>query len=344
LPAAWAFFCENEPRRPFAFFRMVSFSRCFFHSNRLNLSTKGSLEMAVELRGKAVADELSQQILEEVRMYKRHGILPKMATLIVDGDPASLIYAKRKQRMAEKLGIAYDLIQFPASVSEQELIGTIERLNQDATVHGIMLELPLPRHITTDRVIATVSPQKDVDGLTPFNRTVTMDKRDSLYPATPLACVRLLKHYGYELSGKHVVLVGCGKTVGLPLMHLLIQENATVTACHAGTIDLKRHIMRADIVFVAVGKRNLITPDMVHPNLLIIDAGINETPDKKIVGDVSPEVMEYVKAMSPTPGGVGAVTTVQLFANLMTAMKLQNLFPHGTDAIETAELVASACR
>lgn len=327
---------------------MVLYSLLFslgsFHSNGFNPVMKGSLEMAVELRGKAVADELSQQILEDVQMYKRHGILPKMATLIVEGDPASLIYAKRKQRMADNLGIAFHLIRFPASVSEQELIDTIHRLNQDASVHGIMLELPLPRHIVADRVIAAVSPRKDVDGLTPFNRTVTMEKQNSLYPATPLACIRLLKHYGYELAGKHVVLVGCGKTVGLPLMHLLIQENATVTACHAGTIDLKRHIMRADIVFVAVGKRNLITPDMVHPNLLIIDAGINETPDKKIVGDVSPEVMAYVKAMSPTPGGVGAVTTVQLFANLMTAMKLQNLLPNGEERAEMVEMAVSACQ
>jgi len=279
--------------------------------------------MAVELKGKAVAEVLREHIQSGVAKWKAQSIIPRMVTILVDGDPASLVYAEQKGRIANKLGIEYELKRFPANVTERQLIDAIHRFNKDANMHGIMIELPLPSHISTEAVTAEVAPEKDVDGLTRFNRLANLSGEAGIYPATPLACVRLLKHYGYSLSGKDVVLVGCGKTVGMPLMHLLLRENATVTVCHAGTKDLRAHLAKADIAFVAVGKADLITPDMVHPNLLIIDAGINETPDHKIVGDVSPEVANYVAAMSPTPGGVGTVTTMQLFANLLTAMENQ---------------------
>ncbi|MGZ4123147.1 MAG: bifunctional 5,10-methylenetetrahydrofolate dehydrogenase/5,10-methenyltetrahydrofolate cyclohydrolase [Tumebacillaceae bacterium] len=279
--------------------------------------------MTQEFKGKAVADLIRAQVTTDVEAWKQRGTEPKMATLIVEGDPASLYYAEAKGRAAEKLGIEYELHKFPADISEAFLISIIERLNNAADVHGIMLELPLPKHIDTKRVCAAIAPEKDVDGLTPFNRLATVTGEPGLYPATPQACIALLKHYGHTLAGKHVALVGRGETVGLPLIHLLLRENATVTVCHSRTPDLSVHLKQADIAFVAVGRAGLITPEMVHDHLLVIDAGINETADGSIVGDVAPEVLNHCAGLSPTPGGVGSVTTAQLFANLMLAMNLQ---------------------
>ena len=276
-----------------------------------------------ELKGKAVADLIREGVQADVQAWKTQGVEPRMATLIVEGDPASLYYAEMKGRAADKLGIDYELHKLPASVTEDFLLGIIERLNQDKSVHGIMLELPLPKHINTKRVTAAIAPEKDVDGLTPQNLLATVTGKQGLYPATPQACIRLLKHYGYELAGKHVALVGRGETVGLPLIHLLLRENATVTVCHSRTPDLSVHLKQADIAFVAVGRAGLITPEMVHENLVIIDAGINEIEGGQIVGDVAPAAAEHAAALSPTPGGVGSVTTAQIFANLMQAMNIQ---------------------
>jgi methylenetetrahydrofolate dehydrogenase (NADP+)/methenyltetrahydrofolate cyclohydrolase len=279
--------------------------------------------MTMELRGKAVADVIRAGVTAEVEAWKAKGQEPRMATLIVEGDPASLYYAEAKGRAAEKLGIGYELHKFPADISESFLLGVIDRLNKDPQVHGIMLELPLPKHISTPRITAAIAPEKDVDGLNPQNLLATVKGETGLYPATPQACIALLKHYGYELQGRHVVLVGRGETVGLPLIHLLLRENATLTVCHSRTPDLSVHLKQADIAFVAVGRAGLIKPEMVHPNLVLIDAGINETADGNIVGDVDAAVLEHCAGLSPTPGGVGTVTTTMLFANLMQAMNIQ---------------------
>ena len=276
-----------------------------------------------EFKGKVVADLIREGVQGEVQAWKARGVEPRMATLIVEGDPASLYYAEMKGRAADKLGIDYELHKFPATVTEEFLLGIIERLNKDENVHGIMLELPLPKHINTKRVTAAIAPEKDVDGLTPQNLLATVTGQRGLYPATPQACIALLKHYGYELAGKHVALIGRGETVGLPLIHLLLRENATVTVCHSRTPDLAVHLKQADIAFVAVGRAGLVTPEMVHENLVVIDAGINEIDGGQIVGDVAPEVLAHVAGLSPTPGGVGSVTTAQIFANLMLAMNLQ---------------------
>jgi len=279
--------------------------------------------MVQSLKGKALADNIREQVAGEVEGWKAQGIEPRMATLIVEGDPASLYYAETKGRAADKLGIDYELHKFPAQVTEALLLDVIRRLNDDPQVHGIMLELPLPKHISTATVTAAIHPLKDVDGLTPFNKLATVTGQPGLYPATPQACIALAKHYGHELAGKHVVLVGRGETVGLPLIHLLLREQATVTVCHSRTPDLAVHLKQADLAFVAVGRAGLVTPEMVHEQLIVIDAGINETADGTITGDVHPAVAEVAAAVSPVPGGVGSVTTAQLFVNLMQAMRLQ---------------------
>lgn len=287
-------------------------------------TARGVMSLANMLKGQPVAELMQQQVKAAVAAWKYRGQVPKIVTLLVEGDAASAYYAQAKKRMATRLGIEYELVTFPHSVSERTILETITSLNNDSRVHGIMVELPLPSHISLGETIEAISPLKDVDGLTRFNQHANISGTPGIYPATPLACVRLLKHYGYTLSGKHVALVGCGKTVGMPLFHLLLRENATVTACHAGTLNLSTHLASAEVAFVAVGSAGLIQPGMVHPQLILIDAGINETANDKIVGDVAPEVAIAARALSPTPGGVGTVTTVQLFVNLMHAMQLQS--------------------
>lgn len=286
--------------------------------------TRSDTFMAIMLNGQPVAAIMERQVRAAVLKHKAHGVMPKIVTMLVEGDAASAFYARAKKRMAVRLGIEFELFTFPRDVAECTLIQAIREFNEDVTIHGIMIELPLPHHVSTERIIETISPVKDVDGLTRFNRDANVSGAKGIYPATPLACVRLLKHYGYTLSGKHVVLVGCGKTVGMPLFHLLVRENSTVTVCHAGTPDVSAHIAEAEIAFVAVGYAGLITEEMVHANLVLVDAGINETSDHKIVGDVSRGVADCVAALSPTPGGVGPVTTMQLFTNLIDAMDLQH--------------------
>lgn len=231
---------------------------------------------------------------------------------------------KAKQKIAEKLGVAFVLHSFKADASEEEILQRIAGLNDDPSVHGIMLELPLPDHLSTSKVVQALSPLKDIDGVTPHNKLAVVTGDAGLYPATPQACIRLLKHYGYPLEGKNVTLIGRGQTVGLPLFHMLQRENATVTVCHSRTPDIALHLGHADIAFVAVGRRNVIQRDMVHSRLVVIDAGINELEDGKIVGDAADDVVHAVAAISPVPGGVGTLTTAILFENLMKAIDLQH--------------------
>lgn len=275
------------------------------------------------LSGRSLAEVLRAKVRTESMRRRQQAVVPHLAVVWVEGDPASEHYAQTKLRSAEKLGISVSLKRHPKDVNQDALIASIVSLNQDASVHGILLELPLPAHIDTERVMAELDPQKDVDGLAPQNRMSLVSGDFGLYPATPLACIRLLQHYRYSLQGKEIVLVGCGKTVGWPLLQLLLLEHATVTVCHAFTKDLAVHLKRAEIALVAVGCPNLITTSMVHPELVLVDVGINPLPDGKVVGDVDPEVATRVAAMTPTPGGVGVVTTVEIFANLMRAMAWQ---------------------
>lgn len=275
------------------------------------------------MKGKPVSEGISLEVKKQVEQWHKQGIVLKVSTILVKGDPASHYYAQAKKRVAEKLNIAFDLHEFEQDVSQEQLIDFISGLNDNPTVHGIMVELPLPKHIQTEKITAIIDPKKDVDGVTPFNRLATMSGTKGIYPATPQACIRLLKHYGYSLTGSKVVLIGRGQTVGMPLFHLLLRENATISLCHSYTKEIVEYLLSAEIAFVATGRKNLITSDMVHSQLVIVDAGINELEDGGIVGDVNPDVLHYVKAMSPTPGGVGTVTTMILFENLLKAVQWQ---------------------
>ncbi len=279
------------------------------------------------LSGRELAARLRVRVGDEARHWRHHGVVPTLAVVWVEGDMASEHYAQTKMRSAEKLGISVVLERHPHNVSQDVLAQSIVGLNQDPLIHGILLELPLPDHLSAEQLTGTLDPQKDVDGLSGQNRMALVTGAFGLYPATPLACIRLLEHYRYPLAGTDIVLVGCGKTVGGPLLHLLLREHATVTACHAYTKDLASHLRQAEIALVAVGHPKLITREMVHKDLVLVDVGINPLPDGTVVGDVDPDVMGLVAAVTPTPGGVGVVTTVEIFANLMRAIAWQHGHP-----------------
>ncbi|KRW92153.1 methenyltetrahydrofolate cyclohydrolase [Alicyclobacillus tengchongensis] len=280
--------------------------------------------MAEQLLGRPVALALSEDIAAEAAIWQARGIQPKLVTLLVGDDPASSVYAAQKRRTAERLGVEFEIVRLPQTCDTHELIRRIEALNADPLVHGIMIEMPLPGDVDVQRVVSAIDALKDVDGLSPCHSIAKPTPEAALYPATPLACIRLLKHYGYKLQGADVTLVGCGQTVGLPLLHLLIAEGATVAACHEFTRDVKSHLQNSEIAIVAVGKGGLLHGEMVHGGLTVVDVGISQGEDGEVQGDLAPEAAPLTKAYTPTPGGVGTVTTVQIFANLMHGMKLQH--------------------
>lgn len=279
--------------------------------------------MAKRLAAKEAAEQVYERIQSETETWKGRGIQPCVAVLWVEGDPASAYYVLAKQKLAAKLGVAFELCAFPADVSEAAIAGQIRKLNEDDAVHGIMLELPLPNGIEAGPLESLIRQDKDIDGVTPANKLANMTGRAGLFPVTPQACIRLLKHYGYSLAGKNVTLVGRGQTVGLPLFHMLQREQATVTVCHSRTPDIASHLAHAEIAIVAVGRAGMITGEMARSGLVIIDAGINEVEGGRIVGDVLLEDCGHAEAVSPVPGGVGTLTTAILFENVLKAVALQ---------------------
>lgn len=279
--------------------------------------------MANLLDGKAIAKVLKEEIKNEVVKWKAEGVQPKLAVILVGEDPASVVYAKSKQKVSENLGISFELHTLPADITESELLSLIELLNDNEQIHGIMIELPLPKHISKERVMAAVRPDKDVDGVHPINRGYILSGEEGLFPATPQSCVEILLRSGVEIAGKHVVIVGRGETVGKPLVFLILKHNATVTICHSKTPDLGSFTRQADIIIAAVGKANLIKEDMVKSGAVVVDAGINETPEG-ICGDVDFEaVKEKASLISPVPGGVGSLTTALIMRNVLKGLTLQ---------------------
>lgn len=284
---------------------------------------KEELDLSKILRAKDAADLVYDTVRTRTEALKQAGTMPLLAVILVEGDPASAYYAQAKRKIADRLGIAFRLHELPANTSEATIMQLVREWNADPAVHGIMLELPLPAHLSARRIEQEISPAKDIDGVTPANKLATVTGDAGLYPATPQACIALAKHYGYALEGKNVTLIGRGQTVGLPLFHLLQRENATVTVCHSRTPDIKSHLTDAAFAFVAVGRPGMVTPDMVHTELVLIDAGINERPDGSIAGDLADGAGEHAAAYSPVPGGVGTLTTAILFRNLMDAIEWQ---------------------
>ncbi len=280
--------------------------------------------VAEVIDGKKVASSIRSEVRAEVQSLKQKGIIPKMAVILVGDDPASVMYARAKERACKNSGIAFELWKFDETISEDEVLHALSVLAADETCHGIMVELPLPRHMDKERVMMAIDPKKDIDGINPINRGRMFTVKDGLFPVTPQSCIEILTRNGIQLEKKDVCLIGRGDTVGKPLIFLLLNENATVTVCHTRTKDLAFHTLKADIIVVAAGKAGLLTKEMVRPGAIVVDAGINEV-DGKTVGDADYEgVSEVAGAITPVPGGVGSLTTALIQRNLLKAVAMAN--------------------
>ena len=263
------------------------------------------------MRGKPVADVYREMITEKIAAAKQRGLLVTLAIVVVGDDPASHVYKNRLVKLIEGLGGAAKVIELPGTASEEEVIGVVKKLNRNRYVTGILPMMPMPKHITGDAVGAAVSPNKDVDCLNPQNSGDVFMGRSKWAACTPRACMATLEHYGIELEGKNVVVIGRSNVVGKPVAVLLLQKNATVTVCHSRTQNLPELLQRADVIVAAVGKACFVKPEMVKEGVVIVDVGINAVGDK-LMGDVDPAVAEKASAFTPVPGGIGVVSNMMV--------------------------------
>lgn len=274
--------------------------------------------MAQIIDGKAIAAGLYAEMAAKVEEYgNTYGRRPGLYVIIVGEDPASQVYVRNKEIAAKKVGMVSEVIRMPESTTQQELLDVIAKLNADDTVDGILVQLPVPKHIDKDAVIAAVDPRKDVDGFFGMKGGFTV-KKGYVAPCTPRACIHLIKTTGTEIEGKHALVVGRGELVGKPVATLLLNENATVTIAHSRTRNLKEIALTADIIIAAVGRAHLITGDMVKPGAVVIDVGINRGEDGKLCGDVDfAAAAERAGYITPVPGGVGPMTIAMLIQNTL---------------------------
>ena len=263
------------------------------------------------MRGKPVADVYREAITEKIAAAKARGLLVTLAIVVVGEDPASHVYKGRLVKLIEGLGGAAKVIELPGTASEEEVIGVVKKLNRNRYVTGILPMMPMPKHINGDAVGAAVSPNKDVDCLNPQNSGDVFMGRSKWAACTPRACMATLEHYGIELDGKNVVVIGRSNVVGKPVAMLLLQKNATVTVCHSHTKNLTELLQTADVIVAAVGKACFVKPDMVKDGVVIVDVGINAVGDK-LMGDVDPAVAEKASAFTPVPGGIGVVSNMMV--------------------------------
>ncbi|WLR56395.1 bifunctional methylenetetrahydrofolate dehydrogenase/methenyltetrahydrofolate cyclohydrolase FolD [Mesobacillus subterraneus] len=272
--------------------------------------------------GKEISKKKKLEIADEVQELKKQGMTPGLAVILVGDNQASRTYVNSKQKTARELGMHNVLIEYPVSITEQELLAKIDELNRDENIHGILVQLPLPDHISEKNLIEAISPEKDVDGFHPINIGRMMTGQDAFLPCTPYGVMVMMKEIGFDLAGKHVVVVGRSNIVGKPAGQLFLNENATVTYCHSRTKDLKEHTKQADVVIAAVGKAGLITADHIKPGAVVIDVGMNRDDQGKLCGDVAyDEVKEKAGYITPVPGGVGPMTIAMLMFNTMKSAK-----------------------
>jgi methylenetetrahydrofolate dehydrogenase (NADP+)/methenyltetrahydrofolate cyclohydrolase len=272
--------------------------------------------VATLMEGTPLAARIREEVADEVRELGRLGLV----TFQVGEDPASTIYLRLKHQAAAEAGISSDDRKLPEQVTEDELVALIEELNADDDVDGILVQLPLPAHLDEERVIRAIEPIKDVDGLHPFNAGELYLGRPRLVPATPLGIMALLAEHRIPLEGAEAVVVGRSDIVGKPIAHLLLQANATITICHSRTSDLARYTLEADVLVVAVGSAEVVTPDMVKQGSAVVDVGINRT-EGGIVGDVAPDARDVAGFITPVPGGVGPMTIAMLLHNAVKAAR-----------------------
>ena len=263
------------------------------------------------MRGKPASDVYREAITEKIAAAKQRGLLVTLAIVVVGDDPASHVYKGRLVKLIESLGGAAKVIELPGSSSEEDVIGVVKKLNRNRYVTGILPMMPMPKHINGDAVGAAVSPNKDVDCLNPQNSGDVFMGRSKWAACTPRACMAILEHYGIELDGKNVVVIGRSNVVGKPVAMLLLAKNATVTVCHSHTQNLPELLKQADIIVAAVGKACFVKPEMVKEGGVIVDVGINAVGDK-LRGDVDPAVAAKASAFTPVPGGVGVVSNMMV--------------------------------
>ncbi|MCZ4315038.1 bifunctional methylenetetrahydrofolate dehydrogenase/methenyltetrahydrofolate cyclohydrolase FolD [Comamonadaceae bacterium G21597-S1] len=270
--------------------------------------------------GVAISRQLRADVAARAGELTRKGMRPGLAVILVGEDPASQVYVRNKIKACEESGLHSVFEKYDASLSQDDLLARIEALNADASIHGILVQMPLPRHIDPHRVIETIATAKDVDGYSTLSAGELMTGLPGFNPCTPYGCMKLIASTGIELRGKHAVVIGRSNTVGKPMALMLLQQNATVTICHSATADLKHHTLQADVVVAAVGRRNVLTADMVKPGAIVIDVGMNRNDEGKLCGDVDyAGVRDVAGFITPVPGGVGPMTITMLLVNTVEA-------------------------
>ena len=270
--------------------------------------------------GNALSALLRQQVTDQVKALQARGVNPGLAVILVGDNSASQVYVRNKVKACEQTGIHSLLEKHDAAMTEAELLARVHALNQDKQIHGILVQLPLPAHINAEKVIEAIAPEKDVDGFHVASAGALMTGLPGYWPCTPHGCMKMLEHIGYSLRGKHAVVIGRSNIVGKPMALMLLQAHATVTICHSATPDLKAHTLQADVIVAAVGKRNVLTADMVKPGAVVIDVGMNRDDEGKLCGDVDYEGVKQVASfITPVPGGVGPMTITMLLVNTLAS-------------------------
>ena len=268
--------------------------------------------------GNALSKQLRTEVATRAQALKAKGVTPGLAVVLVGDNPASQVYVRNKVKACEDSGLHSVLEKYDASMSEADLLARVEALNNDPSIHGILVQLPLPEHIDAQKVIEAISPAKDVDGFHIASAGALMTGMPGFWPCTPYGCMKMLESIGYDLKGKHAVVIGRSNIVGKPMALMLLQKDATVTVCHSRTKDLKAQTLQADVIVAAVGKRNVLTADMVKPGAVVLDVGMNRNDEGKLCGDVDFEgVRQVASHITPVPGGVGPMTITMLLVNTL---------------------------
>jgi methylenetetrahydrofolate dehydrogenase (NADP+)/methenyltetrahydrofolate cyclohydrolase len=270
--------------------------------------------------GNALSRQLRTEVTQRAAALRGRGLTPGLAVVLVGDNQASQVYVRNKVKACHESGLHSVLEQYPATMTEAELLARVDVLNNDPTIHGILVQLPLPAHIDAQKVIEAISPAKDVDGFHVASAGALMVGQPGFWPCTPYGCMKMLESIGYDLRGKHAVVIGRSNIVGKPMALMLLAKNATVTVCHSATKDLKAMTLQADVIVAAVGKRNVLTADMVKPGAVVIDVGMNRNDEGKLCGDVDfAGVSQVASHITPVPGGVGPMTITMLLVNTIEA-------------------------
>lgn len=276
--------------------------------------------MATIMDGKALSLKLKEQMKQRIEQLKQQGINPKLVVVLVGDNSASQVYVRNKHKSCGEVGIESEVITMPEQTTQQELLEVVERLNQDETVDGILVQLPLPKQIDEKTVLRSILPEKDVDGFHPVNVGLLSIGDECFAPATPSGIIAMFQEYGINIAGKNCVVIGRSNIVGKPMAALLLKNNATVSICHSKTEDLASYTRRADVVIVATGRRHTLTADMVKEGAVVVDVGMNRNEQGKLCGDVDyEEVKEKASFITPVPGGVGPMTITELLENTIQA-------------------------